>query len=491
MKKYSYLALAATAILCACDPVEESGSYNPVAVSADVMNNDGFLTFTQADADGNPQQDGNYISYVTHPSTTVSVYTMNGDEMNLLAVGATGSFKIAPPRGSNPEQEVFFRVPNADRSFTVTSRKLTVFVKQDLDPEIKVIASNSGKKTWIWDNSGNPCWGNAGYSGFATGGASSITGGQWWGITQDGIAEQTENYGYAYAEDGEGASMIFTEDGTYTKSSGGKGTYTVDVKNTSDLGGYGEGSTMGRLITTGNGILFNQRINAGDHADLPSTIHEFDIAYMSPGHLVLIAPSYFAASDGASWQEGTFWRFENHDDVEGILTDNSSKTWTWDDSGNGCWGNAGYSGFATGGASSITGGQWWGIQPNEVAGQIENASYPSADGEGATMTFSADGSVTKSSGGKGSWSFDLNTNDLGGYNEGKTMGHLRVDGDGILFNQRINPGDHPDLPSRITEFDIAYISEENLVLIAPSYFAASEGASWQEGTMWRFIPAAK
>ena len=103
--------------------------------------------------------------------------------------------------------------------------------------------------------------------------------------------------------------MTFKNDGTYTKTSGGKGTWTFDANNTTDLGGYGDGKTFGRLMTEGDGILFNQRINAGDHGDLPTTISEFDIAFLGDDHLVLIAPSYFKASGGESWQEGTFWRF--------------------------------------------------------------------------------------------------------------------------------------------------------------------------------------
>ena len=36
----------------------------------------------------------------------------------------------------------------------------------------------------------------------------------------------------------------------------------VDITNTSDLGGYNEGKTLGRFKTTGSGIMFAQRINA-------------------------------------------------------------------------------------------------------------------------------------------------------------------------------------------------------------------------------------
>ena len=94
------------------------------------------------------------------------------------------------------------------------------------------------------------------------------------------------------------------------QSSGGTGAFEVDITNTSDLGGYNEGKTLGRFKTTGSGIMFAQRINAGDHPDLPAQISEFDIAYISDNNFVLIAPSYYLSSGGQSWQEGTFWRFK-------------------------------------------------------------------------------------------------------------------------------------------------------------------------------------
>lgn len=47
--------------------------------------------------------------------------------------------------------------------------------------------------------------------------------------------------------------------------------------------------------------------------------------------------------------------------MKGALTDNDNATWTWDDEdGKQCWGNGGYTGFAYGGASSLTGNSWWG-----------------------------------------------------------------------------------------------------------------------------------
>ncbi len=494
MKKALYL-FAAASLMVACDPIEEGGSFSPTAVTDSQLSQQGFFSFVQKDADGNLASDGNYFTYTTNPATIVRVYNYNakGEEQQ-LAIGSSGSFPILPTRGSDPNQKFYVQVVNSDLSKAQAEYTATVYVKQELTLAEKLMVSNSGKKTWIWDTTVDQCWGNAGYGGFATGGAASLTGGQWWGVGPADLGEQITNYGYAYNDAGdadEEAFMVFNEDGSITKSStSDAGSWAADLANTSDLGGYGEGTTMGRFTTTGSGILFNQRINAGDHGDLPATISEFDIAYVSPEHLVLIAPSYFKASGGESWQEGTFWRFRSTTDIEGCLTNNDSKTWKWDTTVDQCWGNAGYSGFATGGAGSLTGGQWWGVGPADLTDQIANYGYSFQDAGDATMTFKNDGTYTKTSGGKGTWTFDANnTTDLGGYNEGKTFGRLMTEGDGILFNQRINAGDHGDLPTTISEFDIAFLGDDHLVLIAPSYFKASGGESWMEGTFWRFIPA--
>lgn len=172
--------------------------------------------------------------------------------------------------------------------------------------------TGNDSKTWQWDNDndGGRCWGNAGYSSFVYGGSGSITGNSWWGISSDGIAEQVSSYGYGF-DDGEGQTMTFTVDGLLTKTSGGTGSFEVDATKTTDLGGYNEGTTMGRLTTTGDGILFAQRINATTtYTNLPSTISEFDIAYIDDDHLILITPCNYLSDGHASWEEGTFWRFK-------------------------------------------------------------------------------------------------------------------------------------------------------------------------------------
>ena len=164
----------------------------------------------------------------------------------------------------------------------------------------------TGSKKWIWDNSINGhCWGNCGYS--AVGKQGLLTGGDWWGVDETGLAEQIKGTGYNL-QDVAGSSMTFSLKGaSIVKSSGGVGTFEFDDANTKDIGGYGAddvGATMGRLKTTGDGVLFPVRVNA------KVTTNEFDISYIDADHLILCYPNYLKKDGNQSWQEGTFWRFK-------------------------------------------------------------------------------------------------------------------------------------------------------------------------------------
>ncbi len=165
------------------------------------------------------------------------------------------------------------------------------------------------------------------------------------------------------------------------------------------------------------------------------------------------------------------------------LTGGSSKTWVWDNSiSDKCWGNCGYSSVGSQGLLA-SGSEWWGVSSSGIAEQIASYKYGSADGGDASMTFTLKGSVlTKSSGGKGTFSFDEKTSNIGGYSDiGPTMGHLSTGGSGILFPVRINAG------STTSTFDISYIDDNQLILCYPNHPSSESGsASWKEGTYWRF-----
>lgn len=484
--------MAAAAILTSCDPVSSTFDFEPNNYSAQQVSD--CITFKVYKDEACTQEagpaEGNYVKYTTSPATIVSIVQQSGESEKVLANGASGTFVLSPKRGSAPEQELIVRVLNSDNTTVDAKKTLSVFVKSDLEPELKLLCSDSGTKVWKWNTKAPDgiCWGNLGNWGGFDGKDFALTGNnKWWGVgSPEELANQLghSDTGVTTGEESAGATMVFTEDGEifcYDEKGDQirKGTFTVEGYDPTYAAYSGE--CVGYLVTSPGAILFPFEINA--NGNKPT---RFEIFYLSPGRLCLGYP------DTGEWKadknnEGTFWQFYSETDIKGCLTDNSSATWTWiDTEGVPCWGNGGYSGFATGGFGSITGNQWWGVDANGIAEQISGYGYGSQDVAGATMTFNADGTLTKSSGGKGEWSFTLDTEDLGGYKEGKTWGRLNTTGDGILFNQRINANDHADLPSTISNFDIVYVDDDNLVLTSPSFFKSTGGESWQEGTFWRF-----
>ena len=151
----------------------------------DILNGISFKQYADADYT-TEQSDANYIFYQTNPGRQIQVYNYLSDgSMNLLASGASGKFSIRPKRGSDPVQPVYFRALNSDGTVTEAQTTLTVFVQQELDPEIRLLASDAyGSKVWKWDPSvTGAVWGNMGYCG-GSGKDVGISGnGQWWGVT--------------------------------------------------------------------------------------------------------------------------------------------------------------------------------------------------------------------------------------------------------------------------------------------------------------------
>ena len=501
MKKKIFLFAVAVGLLTACDPIKDEASMDIDNITAEqLMEGATFSQYNQVkDADGNisyvEAADGNYIKYSIPHVSAVQIFYLkpDGSEFILSKGASAGMFAYVPGRGSDPNQTVYFRYVNQDGKEVVAQKEFTLQVAQDLSAEMKLLCSNDGKKIWKW-NPNNPSgniWGNMGGAGddfsgidFALNGS-----GHWWGVPdEEGLVgqighvtpgeEETAKKGMSldaymeFTEDG----MIICYDANGEKFHEGK----FEVQNYDPT--YSNSKKYCGILHTEEGsILFPYEINSGGRKPT-----DLQIAYLSPARLVLIYP------DGgdwatAQWGEGTYWQFASTSDVVGCLTDNSEATWEWDNDNGQCWGCAGYKDFVYAKEGSINSGQWWGITSDGLAGQISDYGYPENDGEGATMTLSSDGLIKKSSGGTGAFEVDItNTSDLGGYNEGKTLGRFKTTGSGIMFAQRINAGDHPDLPAQISEFDIAYISDNNFVLIAPSYYLSSGGQSWQEGTFWRF-----
>ena len=177
--------LAGAFALTACDPAQEKVDNNTVkATEQEILSG---ITFTQYadEACTVPQADGNYIFYRTKPGRQVQIFSYRGDgSMNLMASGASGVFSIKPGRGSDPKQSFFIRHLNSDGSVTTAEASVTVFVQQELDPEIKYFASNAyGSKTWTWNvgntTTGGHVWGNFGADGSWRG--ETLNDFVWWG----------------------------------------------------------------------------------------------------------------------------------------------------------------------------------------------------------------------------------------------------------------------------------------------------------------------
>ena len=213
MKKSILLFAVALGILTSCDPIKEEKGLTPYTVTSSEIEN--AVKITQADANGNAAADGNYFSYTTSPDLNVTIFNLLADgSENILARGLSGSFVIKPKRGSDPNQKFWIRVVGSDNKPVDVEKTVNVYVQQELDPEMRLLASDAyGKKIWKWDTSiTGAFWGNMGYCGGA-GSEVGISGnGQWWGMTsdEDFAGQLQHSHDGAYHGEGLNAWMEFT-----------------------------------------------------------------------------------------------------------------------------------------------------------------------------------------------------------------------------------------------------------------------------------------
>ena len=492
MKKSILLFAVGLGILTSCDPIKEEKDLNLSYVSDTAL--DGCVTIVQTDKDGNPASDGNFFSYTTSPATEVAFFNYKADGVteNLLAHGSSGKFEISPKRGSDPSQTFFIRVINTDGSETKVSKTYNVFVKQDLDPEIRLLASDAyGKKVWKWDTSiaSGEVWGNMGYKP-GTGESVALEGnGKWWGITNDTQDESAENWGNSFFSqlghtpdnkahgdeslsayfvlDEDGNSQVFDKDGNVIREA----PYSV----VGYTGSYdAENWKLGDLKTTA--ILWPYEINSGGNN--PGT---FEIVYLTADKMCLVYPD--GGSQGG-WGEASFWHFKSSSDIEGMAVGygkTASKDWTWDyDGTNTVWGNMGYmpgSGESVGTAHN---GQWWGcVTEEEFAGQTQH-SHDKLYGDespNAYFTLSADGSITRHAG-------DGSVISSGQYSfvpvEGDDwkVATLNTTAGTILWPFEINSGGN--MPEW---FDVVYLTGDKMCLVYPD---GGNQSAWGEASYWHF-----
>ena len=480
MKKSILLFAMGLVVLTACDPEKESKDLELNYVSESAL--DGCLTIKQTDEAGNPAADGNYFTYTTSPATEVAFYNLSASgEENVLAHGSCGSFVVLPKRGSSPSQTVYVRVVNTDGSISKISKTFNVFVKQDLDPEIRLLASDSyGKKVWKWDTSiTGAFWGNMGYSG-GDGSAIGIDGGgaMWWGMVSDEDFPNQLQHSHDGAYHGEGlnAWMEFDEDGKVNCFNENGEIYLSDSYT---VEGYNPNGEWRKGLLKTKAILWPYEINSG--GNVPG---EYEIVYLTADKMTLVYPDGGDYGSLGSWSEATFWHFYSDSDIEGMAVGygkTASKDWTWDyDGENPVWGNMGYlpgTGLSVG---TERNGQWWGcIAEEEFAGQTQHSggslhgdespnAYFTLDAEGNISRYAGDGSLIN----KGSYSFDVVKGD-----EWK-VATLNTTAGTILWPFEINSGGN--MP---TWFDVVYLTANKMCLVYPD--GGSQGG-WGEATFWHF-----
>ena len=505
MKKSILLFAVALGMLTACDPIKDDGemaidSFTP----ANLLEGASFSQYAD-EACKEPKADGNWIKYDIPKASGVYIYYVkpDGSEFKLASGGAGGVFNFVPARGSDPNQTVYFKFINANLEETIASKEFTVEVAGELNPEIRLLASNDyGKKIWKWDPSiTGAVWGNMGYCGGAGKDVGISGNGQWWGVTcndspDDGAGFNNQlQHSEGGVNHGDGdldAYMVFTEDGIITSydASGNvvrSGSYAVEKYDPN-----GEWK-VGDLRT--DAILWPWIINT--NATLPSACGwgtgAYEIAYLTSDKMTLVYPGSEAAEKGlGSWSEATFWHFYSDSDLKGMLTGyDAGKDWTWDPSVTGAvWGNMGYCGGAGTDVGKTGNGQWWGIDSSaEFNNQLQHSEGGVNHGDGdldAYMTITPDGTIT-------SYAADGSVVRNGSYelteitgNEWK-VGELKTDA--ILWPWIINT--NATLPSACGwgngAYEVVYLSGSQMTLVYPGSEAAEKGlGSWSEATFWHF-----
>lgn len=163
------------------------------------------------------------------------------------------------------------------------------------------------------------------------------------------------------------------------------------------------------------------------------------------------------------------------DPTYGLLCGSGEKSWTWYEGEDGhVWGNCGWK--DSDGHDKLNGGTWWGCPASDMEEQAKGQGAAAGDGEGATMTFSLNGlTITKSNGGKGTFSFDMNNKITTDQGATWSYGSFTTTGDGILMPYYINGF------GKCESYDILYLDENYLVL-----GGHEPHQDWNEVTYWRF-----
>ena len=472
-------------MLTACDPIKEDGTLDVDSYTADNLLNGATFTQYADQACTIPQADGNWIKYNIPNVSGIYIFYKkpDGSDFKLASGAAGGVFNFVPPRGSDPNQTVYFKFVNANNEEVVGSKDFTVAVASELLPEIRIIASNEyGKKTWKWDPTiTGAVWGNMGYCGGAGSDVGISGNGQWWGVTStddfNGQLQHTHN-GQNNGDGDLNAYMVFTEDGmitSYDASGNVIRTGSYEIKNYNPNGEW----KVGDLVT--DAILWPYEINSG--GNVPGT---YEISYLTSDKMTLVYPDGGDFGGLGNWGEATFWHFCSNSDIFGMAAGyDAGKDWTWDPGVTGAvWGNMGYCGGAGADVGTSGNGQWWGVtSTDDFNGQLQHTHNGANNGDGdlnAYMTFTTDGTVTSHAAdgsviNSGTFEFEVVTG-----NDWK-VANLKTTAGSILWPYEINSnGNRPE------SFEVVYLTGNKMTLVYPDGGDFGGLGNWGEATFWHF-----
>ena len=131
-------------MLTACDPIKEDGTFDvDNYTSSNLLDGAEFSQYADQ-ACTTPQADGNYIKYNIPNASGIYIYYIkaDGSEFKLTSGASGGVFNFVPARGSDPNQKVYIRFIGSDNKAVEIDKTFNVYVAQELDPEIRLLASD-------------------------------------------------------------------------------------------------------------------------------------------------------------------------------------------------------------------------------------------------------------------------------------------------------------------------------------------------------------
>ena len=169
MKKSIILFAVALGMLTSCDPIKEDKDFDVTNITAEGLLNGAQFSQYADEACTTPKDNGNFIKFNCPNTSGVTIYYIkpDGNEAVLSAGKPAGVFNFVPMRGSDPNQTLYFRYINQNGEEVVAQKQFTVEVAADLAPEVKLLVSDDGKKTWKWNTNApdGQVWGNMGDGG--------------------------------------------------------------------------------------------------------------------------------------------------------------------------------------------------------------------------------------------------------------------------------------------------------------------------------------